>query len=137
MNGFASRLLAVQQPTAPTPVDVHLDLSGLADMIWRSLLNHLGDVAAAIWLGIRDHLGEIGQAIWTPLSQWLASGLQSAIRAIWENEAEDMLFGAAERNGVLADDGERQAWATIRSGLGAGMLEPSDLDAADANRSGG
>jgi hypothetical protein len=80
---FAIRLLAQQQPTAPAPVDVHVDLSGLADTIWRSLVDHLGAVGAAIWLGIRDHLGEIGQAIWTPFSAWLAFGLQSAIRAIW------------------------------------------------------
>ena len=36
---------------------------------------------------------------------------------------------AAERNGLVADDGERQCWATIRSGLGAGLQEPVDLNA--------
>jgi len=33
------------------------------------------------------------------------------------------------RNGLVADDGERQCWATIRSGLGAGLPQPIDLDA--------
>jgi hypothetical protein len=31
-------------------------------------------------------------------------------------------------NGLVADDGERQCWATIRSGLGAGLQKPIDLD---------
>ena len=34
------------------------------------------------------------------------------------------LDGAAERNGLVADDGQRQCWATIRGGLGAGLQEP-------------
>jgi hypothetical protein len=28
---------------------------------------------------------------------------------------------------LVADDGERQCWATIRSGLSAGLWEPIDL----------
>ena len=32
-------------------------------------------------------------------------------------------------NGLVADDGERQCWATIRSGVGAGLQEPINLDA--------
>ena len=40
---------------------------------------------------------------------------------------EDALYGAAVANSLVADDGERQCWATIRSGLGAGLQEPSDL----------
>jgi hypothetical protein len=34
---------------------------------------------------------------------------------------EDELYSAAERNSLIADDGERQCWATIRSGLSAGL----------------
>ena len=30
-------------------------------------------------------------------------------------------------NGLVADDGERQCWATIRSGLSAGLQEPVNL----------
>jgi hypothetical protein len=33
--------------------------------------------------------------------------------------------------GLVADDGECQTWATIRSGLGAGLQQPIDLDADD------
>ena len=31
-------------------------------------------------------------------------------------------------NGVVADDGEHQVWAMMRSGLGAGLQDPIDLD---------
>jgi len=38
---------------------------------------------------------------------------------------EDALYAAADQNGVLSDDGERQCWATIRSRDSApGLLEP-------------
>ena len=82
---------AGQQPPAQPagPVDVHLDLSGLANLIWQQLLAHLGDIGAAIWQGLRDHLGEIGQALWTPLSAWLVDGLREAAQATW-----DGIFGA-------------------------------------------
>ena len=39
----------------------------------------------------------------------------------------DGLNAAAVANGLVAD-GERQCWATIRSGLGAGLQKPADLD---------
>ena len=32
------------------------------------------------------------------------------------------------RTGLVADDGQRQCWATIRSGLSAGLQDPIDLD---------
>ena len=34
---------------------------------------------------------------------------------------------AAVANGLVGDDGERQCWATIRSGLGAGLHDAVDL----------
>lgn len=42
---------------------------------------------------------------------------------------EEELYAAAEANGLVTDDGARQCWATIRSGLGAGLQETIDLDA--------
>jgi hypothetical protein len=49
----------------------------------------------------------------------------------WRLVGTDGLYAAAVANGLVADDGERQCWATIRSGLGAGLQEPKDLDADD------
>jgi len=49
--------------------------------------------------------------------------------ALEQSIVEDALYGAAEHINLVADDGQRQTWATIRSGLGAGLQEPFDLDA--------
>jgi hypothetical protein len=57
--------------------------------------------------------------------QWVAAG------ALEQSIVEDALCGAAERNRLVADDGQRQTWATIRSGLSAGLREPFDLDSED------
>jgi putative DNA primase/helicase len=46
-----------------------------------------------------------------------------------QREVEDALFAACQANGLVADDGERRCWATLRSGLGAGLRRPHDLDA--------
>jgi hypothetical protein len=61
-------------------------------------------------------------AAWT-LGGWIAAG------ALGQTDVEDALYAAAERNGLVGDDGERQTWATIRSGLGSGLQRPVDLDA--------
>jgi hypothetical protein len=61
-------------------------------------------------------------AAWT-LGHWVAAGVLA------QGEVEDALFAAAERNGLVADDGPRRCWATIRSGLSKGPLRPIDLAA--------
>jgi hypothetical protein len=61
-------------------------------------------------------------AAWT-LGHWVAAG------AIDQAAVEDALYAAAEQNGLVADDGQRQCWATIRSGLSKGLQQPKDLDA--------
>jgi hypothetical protein len=60
-------------------------------------------------------------AAWT-LGRWVAAG------GLEQTATEDALYAAAERNGLVGDDGQRQCWATIRSGLGAGLLRPIDLE---------
>jgi hypothetical protein len=64
----------------------------------------------------------LNKAAWK-LGQWVAAG------ALGQGAVEDALYGAAERNGLVAEDGQRQTWATIRSGLSAGLQQPIDLDA--------
>jgi hypothetical protein len=59
-------------------------------------------------------------AAWT-LGRWVAAG------ALEQADVDDDLYGAAEVNGLVGDDGERQCWATIRSGLSAGLQQPIDL----------
>jgi hypothetical protein len=64
----------------------------------------------------------LNHAAWT-LGRWIAAG------ALEQCDVEDELYAAAEVIGLVADDGERQTWATIRSGLSAGLQQPIDLDA--------
>ncbi len=64
----------------------------------------------------------VRRAAWT-LGRWVGAG------ALDQGDVEDELYAAAEHNGLVADDGERQTWATIRSGLGAGLQHPIDLGA--------
>jgi len=65
-------------------------------------------------------------AAWT-LGRWIAAG------ALEQAEVEDALYAAAVANGLVAEDGERQCWATIRSSSSAGLRKPVDLD-ADARK---
>src|SRR5438128_2304263 len=78
----------------------------------------LANVGAAQPGGRNDALNH---AAWT-LGRWIAAG------ALEQGAVEDELYSAAEVNGVVADDGEHQCWATIRSGLSAGLQEPIDLE---------
>ena len=63
-------------------------------------------------------------AAWMP-AYWVAAG------ALDQALVEDALYAAAVVNGLVADDGERQSWATIRSGLSKGLQQAVDLDAVD------
>jgi hypothetical protein len=65
----------------------------------------------------------LDHAAWT-LGRWIAAG------ALEQADVEEALYAAAVANGLVADDGERQCWATMRSGLGKGP-RPIDLDADD------
>jgi hypothetical protein len=51
--------------------------------------------------------------------------------ALEQDIIEHGLDAAAERNGVVSDDGERKCWATIRSGLSKGLQQRVDLDAGE------
>lgn len=63
----------------------------------------------------------LNNAAWT-LGRWIGAG------ALEQVEVENALYDAAVRNGLVADDGVRQTWTTIRSGLAAGLkdgIEPA------------
>jgi hypothetical protein len=59
----------------------------------------------------------LNAAAWT-LGRGVAAG------ALEQHQVEDALYNAAELNGLVDDDGNRQCWATIRSGLSAGLSQP-------------
>jgi hypothetical protein len=56
------------------------------------------------------------------LGRWVAAGTLN------QPDVEDGRHAAALRNDLVADGGARQCWATIRSGLSAGVQDPIDLD---------
>jgi hypothetical protein len=61
----------------------------------------------------------LNHAAWT-LGHWVAAG------ALEQADVEDELYNAAEHNGLVADDGQRQVWATIRSGFSFGLQHAID-----------
>lgn len=62
-----------------------IDLSGLANAIWSSLISHITDVGDATWSWVSSHLPEVGQAIWTPLSEWFTGGIHASADAVWSS----------------------------------------------------
>jgi hypothetical protein len=52
----------------------------------------------------------------------------SSAPALDQGDVETHCHAAAEQNGVVSYDGQRQTWATIRSGLGKGLLDSKDLE---------
>jgi hypothetical protein len=54
-------------------------------------------------------------------------GRSVAAGPLEQAEVEDGLYAAAAQNGLVADDGERQTWSTIRSGLSAGLQQAVNL----------
>jgi hypothetical protein len=69
----------------------------------------------------------LNHAAWT-LGPWIAAG------ALEQHDVEDALYAAAVANGLVPDDSERQCRASMRSGLGAGLAQPIDLDTNSPRR---
>jgi hypothetical protein len=88
---------------------------GRAEAYMTQVLDNLATVAS----GGRN--AALNRAAWT-LGRWVAAG------ELEQATVEDGLYAAADQNGLVADDGERQTWATIRSGLSAGLQQAFDLD---------
>ena len=98
-------------PAAPRPVVPLRPADGYAAAAVRA---ELGAVTGAP-AGARNH--QLNSSAFS-LGQLVAAGLLD------EGQVAEALRRAAERNGLLADDGPRQCEATIRSGLRAGMANP-------------
>ena len=95
-----------------TPPAVQREATGRDRRRGEAYLTKLIDELARVPAGGRN--AALNKTAWK-LGQWVAAG------ALDQGEVEDALHGAAERNGLVADDGQRQWLATIRSGLGAGV----------------
>lgn len=98
-------------PAAPRPVVPLRPADGYAAAAVRAEIRILADAPP----GTRNH--ELNRSAFN-LGQLVAAGMLD------EDQVRAALLLAAERNGLLADDGQRQTEATIRSGLRAGMANP-------------
>ena len=67
----------------------------------------------------------LNHAAWT-LGRWIAAG------ALEQRDVEDALYAVAGRNGLVAEDSQRQTWATIRSGPRRRPPRLSDTRGGDA-----
>jgi hypothetical protein len=85
---------------------------------WDYLTQGL-DNLAGVQSGGRN--AALNGAAWS-LGRWVAAG------GLEQTQVEDGLYATAERNGLVAADGQRQVWATIRSGLSAGLQRAVNLD---------
>ena len=56
--------------------------------------------------------------------------LETAVGALDQGDVEDKLHAATRPFVSVGADGPRPCWATIRSGLGAGLQEGADLKTA-------
>jgi hypothetical protein len=98
-------------PSLPRPVAPLRPADGYAAAAVRAEMRILATAPS----GTRNH--ELNRSAFS-LGQLVAAGLLD------EDQVAAALLRAAERNGLLADDGIRQCQATIRSGLRAGMANP-------------
>jgi hypothetical protein len=109
-----------------TPPAVQREATGRDRRRGEAYLTKLIDEPARVPAGGRN--AALNKTAWK-LGQWVAAG------ALDQGEVEDTLYAAAEVNGLVADDGPRQCWTTIRSGLSKGLQRPINLDADERPRS--
>jgi putative DNA primase/helicase len=62
------------------------------------------------------------------LGRWIVAG------ALKQAYVEDQVYAAVVLNGVVGEGGDRQRWATLRSGLGTGLQEPLDFHAHEGTK---
>jgi len=98
-------------PPAPPPAMPLRPADGYAAAAVRAEISAVITAPA----GTRNH--QLNRSAFS-LGQLVAAGI------LGEDQVAAALRRAAERNGLLADDGPRQCEATIRSGLRAGMASP-------------
>jgi hypothetical protein len=115
---FRRRRRPTRQPTESLSASINSadPTTRLRQRAERYLTSVIANLASAKPGGLNTALN---QAAWT-LGRWVA------VDALHQSDVEDHLYAAAQQNGLVADDGARQTWATIRSGIGAGLLSPRD-----------
>jgi hypothetical protein len=101
-------------PTPPPggggPLDVHIDLSGLASLIWQSFSDHLGDLGNAIWTSLLPKLPDIAGQVLALLEDALRTIAQAIWDAVWNSSANvvtqippDLTYKASWYTSIAAD----------------------------------
>src|SRR5918911_2817625 len=74
-------------PPSPGPIDVHIDLSGLANLIWQAFVDHVGDLGNAIWSSLLPNLPALAGQVLVLVSDALRSAGQAIWNGIWTSSA--------------------------------------------------
>jgi len=75
-------------PPAPAPhVDIHVDLSGLAGLIWQAFVDHVGELGGAIWTSLLPNLPALAGQVLALLEDALRHAAQAIWDAAWSSSA--------------------------------------------------
>jgi hypothetical protein len=74
-------------PSQPGPIDVHIDLSGLANLIWQTFIDHVGDLGNAIWSSLLPNLPALAGQVLALLEDALRNAAQAIWNAAWGSSA--------------------------------------------------
>src|SRR5579859_5058072 len=61
---FSTHMAQQPPPASAPPVDVHIDLSGIAELIWRWFMDHIDELGTAILVPLENALRVAAQAVW-------------------------------------------------------------------------
>src|SRR4051794_8213062 len=75
-------------PSPPSgPIDVHIDLSGLAALIWQSFVDHVGDLGSAIWTNLLPNLPALAGQVLVLVNDALHTAAMAIWTAAWGSSA--------------------------------------------------
>ncbi|MBX5017482.1 MULTISPECIES: bifunctional DNA primase/polymerase [Rhizobium] len=110
--------LATPQQSAPTPGHTFDYRTRATDRYVEASVDDELRILASTAQGARGH--QVNASAYN-LGRFVGANLLS------RSEAEAGLYAAAQANGVVAKDGERETWAKIKRGLDAGILNPKQI----------
>src|ERR1051326_3451979 len=73
---------------APTPVDFHVDLSGLASLIWSTFIDHVGDLGTAIWTNLWPNLPDVAGQVLAMIEDALRDAARAIGGAAWSSSGK-------------------------------------------------
>src|SRR5919205_407447 len=99
------------QPAQPAgPIDVHIDLSGLAGLIWQAFVDHISDLGNAIWSSLLPNLPALAGQVLVLVSDALRSAGQAIWNGIWTSSANivtqippDLTYQSSWYRAIAAD----------------------------------